>query len=208
MIEIFSILIPGFLVCIVLIYIFSQDINGFLDDTKIRSFLDKDAIDVIFWILLAVSAYIIGHILFAAGTFWDEVYDKYKSKSNDGLIDKLGMIRQDLCAERDHGDINQYQWSRSVLTRVYPEGFAEVIRCEADSKLFRSLIIPLQVLGIIFLFVNLWLALVILIMSVLAYHRFHGQRLKGCKRAYTHIITLYSLGELKYNETPESGGSS
>jgi len=185
--DFFSIVVPGFIISIVVIVLMNYNL--------------KTDLNAILWAILAVGSYIIGHILFAMGAWWDETYDKIKTKGNDKLISKITEIREGY-ADRDSDKINMYQWCRSVLSRVHPEGYVEVLRKEADSKLFRSIIIPLLVLGAILIGsvlpnikYDLLLGCVSIVFSILAYWRYCGQRFKACKIAYTHVIVLFSLNK-------------
>jgi hypothetical protein len=182
--ELFSILIPGFLIVVVGLEVF----GGIETSNKVINT----------GILIAIASYIFGHIFFAIGSRWDKVYDLVKPKGNEKLLETIDEIRASsskyACAE-----INNYKWSRSILSKQHPDGYKEVLRHEADSKLFRSLIIPLIITSIFLLIqAQLWFRLIAVGMTCIAFMRFRDQRFKGCKLAYTHIIVLTQFEILRY----------
>ncbi len=180
--EFLSILVPGFIV--------TAAISIYLKIIDYKSLEDNE------WVALIIASYILGHILFALGSYWDYLYDTMKPKGNEELLEKIGQIRTEK-AERDCNKINKYKWCRSVLLNIHPEGFAEVLRKESDSKLFRSLIIPLLVYSILAIMVlNVLLSLTLLVLVLISFWKYRDQRFKACKIAYTHVIVLYQLGTL------------
>ena len=176
--ELFSILIPGFLVAISTLYFF-----GDLEADK--------SLPTLFWLILIVVSYVLGHVLFAVGSWWDEINNLFQYHGNDALIEKVKHIREQY-GDKDCTGINNYQWTKSVLSRLHVVGHMEVLRKEADSKLFRSLIIPL-VISIFYFWseLNLFMKFVSFLITVMAFWRYRDQRNKGCTIAYTHIITLF-----------------
>lgn len=174
--ELFAIFIPGFLIVVVGLKVF-EIIDVFQATGNV-------------WFVVAIASYIFGHIFFAIGSQWDKLYDKVKPKGNENLLKTIDSIRA-VFDEYSCKDINNYKWSRAYLSKQHPEGYAEVLRHEADSKLFRSLIIPI-IFTCIFLFVSqLWYpGIISLGMAYIAFARYKDQRYKGCKVAYTHVIVL------------------
>ncbi len=180
--EFLSVLIPGFIV--------AAGVSMYLEIITYKNLTVNE------WAALLVASYILGHILFALGSYWDDFYDKIKSQENNELLDKIHEIRLET-KDRDCENINKYKWCRSVLSKIHPEGYAEVLRKEADSKLFRSLIIPLVIWSIIVLIKSdAWLAVVPLVLAFIAFWRYKGQRFKACRIAYTHVIILNQLDHL------------
>ena len=180
--EFLSVLIPGFIVTIVL--------SIYFELIEFRSFGANE------WAMLLVAAYIIGHILFALGSYWDDLYDKVRPQGNDKLLDKISQIRLHNI-EQDCSSINKYKWSRAVLSKIHPEGYAEVLRKEADSKLFRSMILPLLMCAVIVsIKLDIWWSLMALGIAFISFWRYREQRFKACKIAYTHIIVLHQLDKL------------
>lgn len=185
--EFLSILIPGAIVSTVLAVYFN--------------IIDTRSISTAEWALLLVSAYILGHILFALGSYWDSLYQKIKPKGNDPLLDRVHEIRA-LNDAQDCKAINKYQWCKTVLSSQHAEGYAEVIRKEADSKLFRSLLVPL-ILSIVIVFLDrqyLW-SLGFALLFLVTFLRYREQRFKACTIAYTQVIVLQQLGKLFKQES-------
>lgn len=180
--DFFSVLVPGFIT--------ASAMMVYLDIAKYASLGANE------WIALLVAAYIFGHILFALGSYWDEIYELVKPKGNDELLDKIGQIRSEV-AERDCSSINKYKWCRSVLSSKHLEGYNEVLRKEADSKLFRSMIVPLIIAsgGVLEELGAGW-AVVTVLLAYISFWRYRDQRFKACKIAYTHVIVLYYLKEI------------
>lgn len=181
--EIFSIAVPGFLVTVACIFLFADN-------------LVAQTIDTFSWAVLAVASYVAGQILFAVGAWWDKLYDRHKPMGNEQLLRKIGNIRAEYM-DKDCPSINKYQWCRTVLSIANADGYLEVLRKEADSKLFRSLIIPLLVISIYwFISQDVAAGIVSIVLSGLAYWRYRAQRFKACKMAYTQVITLFALGKV------------
>lgn len=175
--ELFAILLPGYLVIIASLY--------YVGDVT----FDKD-VGLMLGLLLFSGAYTLGHLLFAIGSFWDEINNLMPYKGNDSLLSKVSEIRSGL--EDDCDDINNYQWTKSLLLMRNSMGHMEVLRKEADSKLFRSIVFPLIILMLyVWIYVSWKYGLALIILIVLAYWRYREQRNKGCAIAYTHLITLF-----------------
>ncbi|MFL0810283.1 MAG: hypothetical protein K6L76_07700 [Agarilytica sp.] len=174
--ELFAILIPGFLIVVVGIEIF-EIVNISDASTNV-------------WFIVSIASYIFGHIFFAIGSQWDKIYDKVKPKGNEPLLNTIDNIRGNF-EQYPCENINNYKWSRAFLSKQHPEGYSEVLRHEADSKLFRSLILPIIFTCIFLLISQYWYPGIIAIgMAYIAFARYKDQRFKGCKLAYTHVIVL------------------
>lgn len=180
--EVFSVLLPGFAVVLaILIYI--GEINLTAD------------IKTLEWVIIVVLSYVAGHLLFAISSWWDEFNNLFPYKGNDEIISAVSGIRSTF-SEVDCDAINNYQWSKSILSKVHPIGYLEVLRKEADSKLFRSLLIPqFFVLWLAWNEVSLVVLISLMVIIVMTYMRYRGQRNKGCNIAYTHILTYSILSE-------------
>ncbi|MCP4685243.1 MAG: hypothetical protein GY867_07315 [bacterium] len=181
--EFFAVIMPGFAVTITGVIMFAPP----------QTTVDPAALD---WAIMAVVSYIVGHILYAVGATWDVVYDWMRPSGDEELYQKIGEIRAQT-SEKDCDQINRYKWSRAVLSKEHSEGFMEVLRRESDSKLFRSLIVPLAVLAV-FLYANRGNGAggIALMLMLLSFWRYRGQRSKACIAAYTHVITLFALGKI------------
>ncbi|MCG8669316.1 MAG: hypothetical protein MI867_07860 [Pseudomonadales bacterium] len=180
--ELFSIFIPGLLLVIVILKAF-----------KLEVFL-QDSINL--WVVIPIASYIVGHVFFAIGSKWDSLYDRVKSEDNQPLLDKIGEIRKSLI-RFNCDNINHYKWCRAILSKQHLDGYKEVLRHEADSKLFRSLIIPIILTSMFLLIYQNWYFCLIAIgMAYIAFARYKDQRFKGCRAAYTQVIVLSQIGKL------------
>ncbi len=193
--ELFSILLPGLVVS--WIVLFGPSLTpGELPE------------EVAGWIGFSIFAYMVGHILFGFGAKWDRLYDKFYRPDKDlELIPRIARIRglpEDFDMRRL--PVNGYQWAKAVLVSRHPDGYQEVIRHEADSKLFRSLLFPLIAATGAVLFdcasgascglEQTRLAIALILATLLAYWCFRRQRCKACVSAYVHVIVLHQLGLL------------
>lgn len=177
--EFFSVLVPGFVVTVSML-----EYANTIDYADMGSNL---------WIAVLVVSYILGHVLFAIGACWDELYDRIKPHGNEGLLYAVGTIRN-AADIKDCSCINNYQWSRAVLSSRHVEGYNEVLRKEADSKLFRSLIIPLLIAAwILFDSDEFSGSMMALVLAGISFWRYRGQRFKACKIAYRHVVVQNQL---------------
>jgi 8-oxo-dGTP pyrophosphatase MutT (NUDIX family) len=98
--------------------------------------------------------------------------------------------------------INAFQWSKARLTLQNPEAMAAVQRFEADSKFFRSLVVVLYILVLLFGMVKNQpiVALVCVPLLVLAFWRYVEQRLKSTNQAYWYLITLEGQNSAGYRQ--------
>lgn len=181
--ELFSILLPGFLVLYFGGYFLHSDIVNY-------------ELTAIYWVLIFSLSYILGHILFAIGSFWDEVNNIIGFKGNNKLLEKVTRIRE-IYGDKDCLAVNNYQWAKSILSKKNNVGHMEVLRKEADSKLFRSIIIPLILLTMyVWNNVNWIYGLLVAGFVLMVFWRYREQRNKACAITYTHIITLSMNGEI------------
>ncbi len=87
--------------------------------------------------------------------------------------------------------INAFQWSKALLSKEHPEGLAQVHRFEADSKFFRSFVVVLSVLTVVFAVqAKFPWAAVCVGLVFLSLWRYVEQRFKASQQAYWHVITL------------------
>jgi len=180
--EFFSILLPGVIVTIItVILVFGYDYRRFGTNE---------------WALLLIASYIVGHILFAIGSWWDLLYEKVKPAGNEELIEHIKHIRNSK-ADSDCSSVNQYKWSKAVLAKFGEEGYAEVLRKESDSKLFRSLIAPALFLSFVLLLERSYSAGTVgIVIAVVLFWRYREQRFKACTVSYTNVMVLQQLGIL------------
>jgi len=180
----FTVLIPGFLVTAIGVFIFGQ-------------YTLETSINTLAWTMLGITSYIVGHILFALGSTWDRLDQRYPKKGNEPLLDEIKTLKKSLDIEEENKNINKYQWCRSVLLSQSQACFMDVARKEADSKLFRALIIPLMIFSIYWLLHDgCIVSMLSALLSLVAYFRYREQRFKACRMAYIHVLTLHSIGKL------------
>jgi len=87
--------------------------------------------------------------------------------------------------------INAFQWSKARLSKDHPEGLLAVERFEANSKFFRSFVVVLSVLTLIYaLYYRLVLAGICGLGVLFGLWRYVDQRFKATQQAYWFIITL------------------
>jgi len=98
---------------------------------------------------------------------------------------------QGLAAE---GSINAFQWCKARLTKDLPEGLLAVQRFEADSKFFRSFVVVLGALALLYAFQGKWLAAAVCSIGMVpALWRYIDQRFKSTQQAYWFVITLEAM---------------
>jgi 8-oxo-dGTP pyrophosphatase MutT (NUDIX family) len=167
--DFFSILLPG-----ALLTYFVQDTAGpWLFGERWKVDETESAIRFLF------SSYLLGHFIFLAGSWIDEViYDPYRKGTEAGQIERLASgkklsprwlrvlatrffkyddetLRQVLRIKNRYIEparrvaLNAFQWSKARLTIEKPGTMANVERVEADSKFFRSLAVVLMGLVIL-----------------------------------------------------------
>lgn len=112
-------------------------------------------------------------------------------KGADGPVREAYKIKQRSLDAAASSAINAFQWAKAKLTIEQPEAMATVLRLEADSKFFRSLVVVLC-------FLIPWalyegrrpLAVIAAVTLVLALWRYKDQRVKATNQAYWYLITL------------------
>jgi hypothetical protein len=95
------------------------------------------------------------------------------------------------------------------LQTYRPASWAEVCRTETDSKLFRSLVIPLLIFAVLTLLqvrdlTHVLQAIVAVLMAIVAFIRYWKLRSKACSAAYEHVLVFASTQNV-YGK-PTSGG--
>ena len=89
--------------------------------------------------------------------------------------------------------LNAFQWSKARLQVDLKEGLLAVQRFEADSKFFRSFVVVLVVLAVLFaLNRSFAYALISLVAVIPALWRYADQRFKSTQQAYWFVIVLES----------------
>jgi len=129
------------------------------------------------WIAFVVGSYVLGHVLSLFASSFDRGYDGLRSPLAGDPGTSVSWVRRklvipaatvvvgrdaakcleaaraicdrDMAAVRRGGELplNVFQWARARLVLGHPTAAALVIRTEADSKLFRSLMLVALLVG-------------------------------------------------------------
>ena len=193
-IDLFAIFLPGGLVTFILF----QEYSVFLSEVAPVS-ADQ------YWIAFLFFSYLMGHIVFMIGSRIDPVYDFHRKilnpYTNESAYQCATRIKHDFLNDIEAKSLNTYQWATSILATSYPEAMAEVNRLVADSKFFRSLVVIIPLIGVVFVTGGHYLhAAIVMLFIVPCYLRYYGRRLKSTTRAYQYIIMLRGLGKLAVAE--------
>jgi 8-oxo-dGTP pyrophosphatase MutT (NUDIX family) len=210
--DFFSILLPGAM------------LTYFLQDSAGRTLLGADRYARIegteAWILFLFSSYLLGHFIFLAGTWLDDVvYDPFRKGTYRQQIGQLAdgktlsprwmqrlarrffkqddeTLRQTLIIKHRYinagasAAINTFKWSKARLTLNHPSAVASVLRFEADSKFFRSLVVVLAILIVAEGRQSRSILVAGLVGIVLALWRYMDQRRKSINQAYWFVLTI------------------
>src|SRR5215831_2189372 len=171
MIDFFSIILPGFVLAFYLNILIS---NGKIPVPFVASLSEPER-----WVVLIVGSYILGHFIFLIGSFLDRAYDAVREKivpfeKNLPLKTALDIKNKRLTElGLNNSAINAFQWAKCRLALEYPGALNHVQRLEADSKFFRSLLVILVILCVIFAQANQgWWALVCLLLAIASVWRY------------------------------------
>lgn len=154
------------------------------------------------WVVFLVAAYFIGHLIFLVGSYVDPVYGFLRSRlnpyTNESAYQCAVAIRDAIIDKRERQALNAFQWSRAILTALFPAAAGDVHGLEADSKFFRSLMVVFALCGVVFLSQGKILeGLAALVLVVPCFWRYYERRLKSTTQAYVYLITLHRLGMVK-----------
>jgi 8-oxo-dGTP pyrophosphatase MutT (NUDIX family) len=124
-----------------------------------------------------------------AETFW------FFGKGADEAIMRAQRIKAHaLQAIGASNAINTFQWSKARLSKDHPQGLIAVQRFEADSKFFRSFVVVLTVVSVIyFAHCRIGAGLLCGGLVVPALLRYVDQRFKATQQAYVFVITLEAM---------------
>ena len=191
-VDVFAMLLPGGMCVFVL-----HPLIGPYVMSEIAAFGNESAP----WLFFLIGAYFLGHLVFHAGSFLDPLYHQVRMRlhpyDHESPYAAATEISARYLSEREIKATNTYQWSRSILTSLFPTAASEVQRLEADSKFFRSLIIVLVLAGCVYLARGLAThALVAFLLVGPCALRYYERRLKCTRLAYQAIVTYYRLGRL------------
>ena len=179
------------------------------------------------WIVFLVLAYLAGHLLHAAGSLlldrwvygrlylprWRPAHVRAARHASGATVGDLAdddaaastlLGRVLLGARPDARGSSVYDWCLSTLRVRCPAGAAEVDRVQADSKLFRSLVLVFVVAAAQAGAAQAWpLAAGALALAVFSAARFCGLRWDATQRAYEYyLLTQPATGAA----APATGG--
>lgn len=161
------------------------------------------------WAAFLVTSYFLGHLIFLCGAYIDPLYDRIRTKrnpyTNESAYQCATRIRMDLLRGDENKAVSTFQWSRAILTAMFPTAAGHVHELEADSKFFRSLLIVLLLAGIILLVHGLIIEGVIALLLIgPCFGRYYERRLKSTTQAYVYVIALHRLGKLSAAQEGDS----
>jgi 8-oxo-dGTP pyrophosphatase MutT (NUDIX family) len=105
--------------------------------------------------------------------------------------------------------VNAFQWCKAHLTSAQPAAMNTVQRFEADSKFFRSMVVALPVLALLYAIdLKMGRAVACLAATVPTLWRYIDQRFKATQQAYWSILTLVASreGDWPPAAAPAKGG--
>jgi hypothetical protein len=212
LLEFFAILLPGYIATAFLAPRVSPYVGG--------SLVAAPTTEAERWVLLLVGAYLVGNLLFHAGSSVDSVYDRvrkarleravaqvnsaphtrlegnaYDVWTNDRAFQQATLLRRAMLTSEQLPAMNTYKWARSLLLAAMPLGAEDVHRLEADSKLFRSAMVVCVLVAVVLVLEERFVgALLALVFTWPCFMLYFDRRLKSTSQAYIHVITLLQRG--------------
>jgi hypothetical protein len=166
------------------------------------------------WIVFLVLAYIVGHVLHAFSgkldrSIYDSLYLRYAEPSHYQAVQLIK--NKQLAALREHKELSGtlyaralfragkdaygtslYDWCLSFIRLQSPAAAAEVDRCQADSKFFRSLaVVMLTAILVGVAKGSLMAAGISLLILIFSIWRFCALRWEATKRVYEFYLLLH-----------------
>ncbi len=190
-VELFSVLLPG--ATLVASIIIACD--GYRPNIHVAAFDVAGA----GWVAFVLGSYAVGHFVFEiASNIDDPIYRRYRESkwprvANDAYSTATRLREAQLPCIAGTTDLpmNTFIWSKASLMLGAPGAFADVLRYEADSKFFRSLIVVLPVAGAVLALRGLYVMLPLaLLLTYLAFIRYAQLRHKSTEWAYCYAIVL------------------
>jgi hypothetical protein len=194
-VELFSILLPGALLVAAILVAFGDGGRLGLPQPFVPFVKDPG----VAWVAFTFAAYAAGHLIFMlASSLDDTFYDSHRKatwplKGDHAYKAATALRRQALPGE---GDIpmNTLSWAKATLLLRAPAAYSDVLRYEADSKFFRSLVVVLPIVGILLVFRNLVLAVPILsYLGYVCFFLYADRRYKSTEWAYRYVIVLSTV---------------
>lgn len=152
---------------------------------------------------LIIGGYLAGNFVSVLGATLDSSYDAVRKLRYPPGSDKAFQKAKALC-EAELGEsppMNAYQWARAVLSIEHREGYDEVARLEAASKLFRSMVVVFLVVAVAAAYKSqLNASMAGIAGAVLAFWPYFDRRYKSTETAYRLVIVVrarraHSAGE-------------
>ena len=156
----------------------------------------------------AVSAYVLGHLIFLLGSFLDPAYDRWfrrrKTYGDDGVFRAANKLRASDPAALPGASFSTLKWCRAYISLRSASARSELDYYEATSKFFRSLVVLLTfvALGVLFSQIGkntsqvvlpisrLALAALAAVLAGLCFLRFCDQRWKLTESAYAYAVLI------------------
>lgn len=186
MFDFFSVLLPG----VILLYVL--DINFGSLGAALPSVQNMRSLG--HYLFLAVTGYIIGHYIYASGSFLDRVYDKWRKRFYDTRCQALfEEAKARVKSIENKPIITPYKWCKSFVEINAFEQSQVIVRLDSISKLFRSLVVLT-----LFLFAsslirgNFGIAAIFLFGSLLSFWRYANQRRNRDDLAYMYFLHFQS----------------
>jgi hypothetical protein len=192
-ISFFSILVPGAVAAALLKPLLGVEILG--------PVIPVPASEAGKWAAFLVTSYFLGHLIFLCGAYIDPFYDRIRKRrnpyNNESAYQCATQIRLELLKGDENKAVSTFQWSRAILTALFPGAAGHVHELEADSKFFRSLLIVLLIAGAVLLAHGLLIEGVVALLFIgPCFGRYYERRLKSTTQAYVYMISLHRLGKL------------
>lgn len=189
-IDFFAIILPGGVGSLILYYQLNTKISHTLFTSESH-----------YLIAFLFSSYFLGHIIFMLSSYLDIIADKLilstKIPSNELAYRKAKEIKYSFLPEVSELELNTYKWSTSLLTTHFPEAMIEIDRVISDSKFFRSFILIIPCIVVVFLSNNEFtFALCTAIILIPCILRYYDRRIESNTRAYQYVIMLHGFGKL------------
>ncbi len=190
-VDFFAILLPGAMLAFV-----GMKFQGAIFNDRILPQLGDGAPR---WIAFILASYLIGHFVFLVGSalldpVYGETYGKFKyGKAGGGkLLDRAKELKLHRLGAYDQIE-NTFKWARASVRLRSAEAAAEIDRLEANSKFFRSLVVVLFIVSIVFAVGSAkWISAICFVLLCLSFWRFSDQRWKMTQTAYLYFVILES----------------
>lgn len=153
------------------------------------------------WAALAVVAYMAGHLVFLVGSFLDGPYDRLRQRWRPREEDHAYRLATEAARARlgsAAAAMNTYKYATATLALGHEQAHAEVRQLEADSKFFRSLVVPAA--GAAVAAAGMSHAVAALLCAAgaaLCAWRYAERRWKATRRAFEYLVALHAQEERK-----------